>query len=154
DFAATAAPDTVMRRARAAGLRAVPTGIDHGTITIVVGETGFEVTTLREDVETDGRHAVVRFGRDWLADARRRDFTVNALSVDRTGVVYDPIGGYPDLLTGRIRFIGEADTRIAEDRLRILRLFRLQAEHGRGEIDGAALAASIRAREGLRDLSA
>ena len=154
DFATTARPDVVMRRTRAAGLKAVPTGIDHGTITVVAGDSGFEVTTLREDVETDGRHAVVRFGRDWLSDARRRDFTVNALSVDRTGVVYDPIGGYPDILAGRIRFIGEAEMRIAEDRLRILRLFRLHAEHGRGGIDGAALAAAIRAREGLRDLSA
>jgi tRNA nucleotidyltransferase/poly(A) polymerase len=154
DFATTAMPEQVMRRAGAAGLKAVPTGIDHGTITIVVGKAAFEVTTLREDVETDGRHAVVRFGRDWLADARRRDFTVNALSVDRTGTVYDPIGGYPDILAGRIRFIGKADARIAEDRLRILRLFRLHAEHGRGDVDGAGLDAAIRAREGLRDLSA
>jgi tRNA nucleotidyltransferase/poly(A) polymerase len=154
DFATTALPDAVMRRARAAGLKAVPTGIDHGTVTIVAGHIGYEVTTLREDVETDGRHAVVRFGRDWIADARRRDFTVNALSVDRRGVVHDPVGGYPDIVARHIRFIGDADRRIAEDRLRILRLFRLHAEHGRGELDRDALAAAIRAREGLRDLSA
>src|SRR5207244_11623658 len=118
-------PDAVMRRAEAIGLKAGPTGIDHGTVTIVAGGVGYEVTTLREDVTTDGRHAVVRFGRDWVADARRRDFTVNALSVDRRGVVRDPVGGYSDIVARRIRFIGEADRRIAEDRLRILRLFPL-----------------------------
>lgn len=154
DFATTALPETVMRRARAAGLKAVPTGIDHGTVTVVVDGAAHEVTTLREDVETDGRHAVVRFGRDWLADARRRDFTVNALSVDRSGIVHDPISGYPDIVARRIRFIGEAERRIAEDRLRILRFFRLYAEHGSGGLDTAGLAASVRAREGLRDLSA
>jgi poly(A) polymerase len=154
DFATTALPDEVMRRARAAGLKAVPTGIEHGTVTLVADHTGHEVTTLREDVETDGRHAVVRFGRDWVADAERRDFTVNALSVDRDGAVHDPVGGYADIVAGRIRFIGEADRRIAEDRLRILRLFRFHAEHGSGGLDGAALSAAIRAREGLRDLSA
>jgi poly(A) polymerase len=153
DFATTALPEAVMRRARSAGFKVVPTGIDHGTVTVVAAGIGYEVTTLREDVQTDGRHAVVRFGRDWLADARRRDFTVNALSVDRSGTAYDPIGGYPDIVARRIRFIGDPDRRIAEDRLRILRLFRLHAEHGRGDIDGAALAASIRARQGLRDLS-
>lgn len=154
DFATTTLPEEVMRRARSAGFKAVPTGIDHGTVTVVAAGTGYEVTTLREDVQTDGRHAIVRFGRDWLADARRRDFTVNALSVDRRGTVHDPIGGYPDVAARRIRFIGDADRRIAEDRLRILRLFRLHAEQGRGDVDGTALAASIRGREGLRDLSA
>jgi poly(A) polymerase len=154
DFATTALPETVMRRARSAGLKAVPTGVDHGTITVVAAGSGYEVTTLREDVQTDGRHAVVRFGRDWLTDARRRDFTVNALSIDRSGAVHDPIGGYADIVARRIRFIGDPDRRIAEDRLRILRLFRLHAQHGRGEIDPVALAAAIRARDGLRALSA
>ena len=112
------------------------------------------MTTLREDIETDGRRAVVRFGRDWEADARRRDFTMNALSVDRHGTVHDPLGGYPDLIAGRIRFIGEPDRRIAEDRLRILRFFRFYAQYGAGGIDREGLSAAIRAREGLRDLSA
>lgn len=154
DFATTATPETVARRAKAAGIKAVPTGVEHGTLTLVSGGQGYQVTTLREDIETDGRHAVVRFGRDWEADARRRDFTVNALSVDADGTVHDPIGGYPDILAGRIRFIGKAERRIAEDRLRILRFFRFFAEYGRGGIDGDGLSAGIRARDGLRELSA
>lgn len=154
DFATTAQPETVKARAEAAGFRVVPTGIDHGTVTIVAGGEGYEVTTLREDVETDGRHAVVRFGRDWRADAERRDFTVNALSLDAAGIVHDPLRGYGDILEQRIRFIGDADRRIAEDRLRILRFFRFHAEYGEGPPDAAGLAASIRARNGLRHLSA
>jgi tRNA nucleotidyltransferase/poly(A) polymerase len=154
DFATTATPETVVRLAEAGGLKAVPTGIEHGTVTLVVGGRGFEVTTLREDIETDGRRAVVRFGRDWKADAFRRDFTVNTLSVDSAGVVRDPVGGYPDVVGRRIRFIGDPERRIAEDRLRILRLFRFRAEYGDGDIDAAGLAAAIRARAGLRDLSA
>ena len=154
DFATTATPDKVIAAAAKAGIRAVPTGLDHGTVTLVVDGTGFEVTTLRQDIDTDGRHAIVRFGRDWDADARRRDFTVNALSVDAAGVVYDPVGGYPDILARRIRFIGDPDRRIAEDRLRILRLFRFQAQVGEGAIDAAGLAATMRGRDGLRELSA
>jgi poly(A) polymerase len=154
DLATTATPDIVSARAEAAGFRVVPTGIDHGTVTLVVDGRGYEVTTLREDIETDGRRAVVRFGRDWTADAERRDFTVNALSVDGEGMVHDPLGGYGDILARRIRFIGDADRRIAEDRLRILRFFRFHAEYAEGAPDAAGLAASIRARNGLRDLSA
>jgi poly(A) polymerase len=154
DFATTATPDAVAARAEPAGFKVVPTGVEHGTLTIVAEGRGYEVTTLREDIETDGRRAVVRFGRDWLADARRRDFTVNALSVDRAGRIHDPLGGYEDVLAGRIRFIGEADQRIAEDRLRILRFFRFHAQYGRGALDRDGLSASIRARNGLRDLSA
>lgn len=154
DFATTAMPEVVAARAREAGFKVVPTGADHGTLTIVTEGHGFEMTTLREDVETDGRRAVVRFGRDWLNDARRRDFTVNALYVDATGTVYDPLGGYDDLIAGRIRFIGKAETRIAEDRLRILRFFRFHAQYGKGELDRDGLSASIRARDGLRHLSA
>lgn len=154
DFATTATPARVTALAEAAGFRAVPTGFEHGTVTVVVGGRGFEVTTLREDIETDGRRAVVRFGRDWTADALRRDFTVNALSVDSAGRVHDPVGGYGDIVARRIRFIGDAATRIAEDRLRILRFFRFHAEYGEGEVDAAGLSASIHARAGLRDLSA
>jgi tRNA nucleotidyltransferase/poly(A) polymerase len=154
DFATTATPDKVIAAAAKAGIRAVPTGLDHGTVTLVVDGTGFEVTTLRQDIDTDGRHAIVRFGRDWDADARRRDFTVNALSVDAAGVVHDPVGGYPDILARRIRFIGDPDRRIAEDRLRILRFFRFQAQVGEGAIDAAGLAATMRGRDGLRELSA
>ncbi len=154
DFGTTATPDQVVALASAAGLKTVPTGIEHGTLTIVVDGRGYEVTTLREDIETDGRHAVVRFGRDWTADAERRDFTINALSVDRSGVVHDPVGGYADILARRVRFIGDADIRIAEDRLRILRFFRFSAEYGEGPLDPAGLAAAIRARESLRELSA
>jgi tRNA nucleotidyltransferase/poly(A) polymerase len=153
DFATTLLPEAVMARAEAASVKAVPTGIAHGTVTLVAGGRGFEVTTLREDIATDGRHAVVRFGRDWMADARRRDFTVNALSVDAAGTVHDPIGGYPDIVARRVRFIGDADARIAEDRLRILRLFRFQAEYGAGPIDVAGVAAAMRARNGVRELS-
>jgi poly(A) polymerase len=154
DFATTAPPERVMELAGGAGIKAVATGFEHGTVTLVIDGRGFEVTTLREDVETDGRRAVVRFGRDWDADARRRDFTVNALSVDAGGAIHDPVGGLGDIRARRIRFIGDPDIRIAEDRLRILRLFRFHAEYGAGDIDAAGLAAAIRARAGLRDLSA
>jgi tRNA nucleotidyltransferase/poly(A) polymerase len=154
DFGTTATPGKVTALATAAGIRVVPTGIEHGTVTLVVDGKPCEVTTLREDIATDGRHAVVRFGRDWTADAMRRDFTVNALSVDREGTVHDPVGGLADIAARRFRFIGDPAQRIAEDRLRILRLFRFHAEYGEGAIDPAALSASIRARGDLRDLSA
>lgn len=154
DFATTATPERITALAEAAGIKAVPTGFDHGTVTLVMDSRAFEVTTLREDVATDGRRAVVRFGRDWRKDALRRDFAVNALSVDAAGAIRDPVGGYPDIVARRVRFIGDADTRIAEDRLRILRLFRFHAEYGEGPLDAAGLAAAIRARAGLRDLSA
>ena len=154
DFATTARPEIVKARADAAGFKVVPTGADHGTLTVVVDGHGYEVTTLREDVETDGRRAVVRFGRDWLADAGRRDFTLNALYVDANGSLFDPLDGYDDLVAGRIRFIGRPERRIEEDRLRILRFFRFHAQYGKGDLDDAGLAASIRARNGLRALSA
>ena len=154
DFATTATPDIVSAQSKAAGFKVVPTGIEHGTLTVLAGGNKYEVTTLREDIETDGRRAVVRFGRDWIADARRRDFTVNALSVDAKGTLYDPLGGYDDVLTGRIRFVGEPGKRIAEDRLRVLRFFRFYAQYGKGDLDGEGLTAAIRARDALRDLSA
>ncbi len=153
DFATTATPGEVAALAAAAGLKTVPTGVDHGTLTVVVEGRGYEVTTLREDIETDGRHATVRFGSDWTADAMRRDFTVNALSVTADGTVHDPVGGYADILARRIRFIGDADRRIAEDRLRVLRFLRFNAEYGTGGVDRDGLSAAIRARDGLRMLS-
>jgi poly(A) polymerase len=153
DIATTAVPDEVIRRAVAAGFKAVPTGIDHGTITLVVDGVPFEVTTLREDVETFGRKAVVAFGRDWKVDAERRDFTMNALSISPDGTVHDYVGGLADLRDRRVRFIGDPARRIAEDYLRILRFFRFQASYGRGAPDAAGLHACIVARDGLRTLS-
>ena len=153
DIATTALPDEVMRRVAARGYKAVPTGIDHGTITVVIDGIPLEVTTLRQDVETFGRKAVVRFGRDWTADAARRDFTMNALSVSKDGVVHDPIGGLADVAARRLRFIGDPQTRIAEDYLRILRFFRFHAAYGHGAPDAAGLEACIVARGGLARLS-
>jgi hypothetical protein len=142
-----------MKRSRRAGFKAVPTGIAHGTVTVVVEGTPFEVTTLREDVETDGRRAVVRFGRDFDADARRRDFTMNALSLDARGRLYDPVGGLADLEARRVRFIGDPATRIRDNYLRTLRFFRFHADYGEGRLDAAGLAAAIAERDGLARLS-
>jgi len=153
DVATTAPPTEVVRRAKRAGIRTVPTGIDHGTVTLLVDGHSFEVTTLREDVETYGRKAKVAFGRDWKRDAERRDFTMNALSVTRDGVVHDYVGGLADLNARHVRFIGDAVTRIEEDYLRILRFFRFHAAYGEGEPDKPALAACIAGREGLESLS-
>jgi poly(A) polymerase len=153
DIATTALPDEVVRRATEGGLRAVPTGIDHGTVTLVVDGTPFEVTTLRQDVETFGRKAKVAFGRDWKADAERRDFTMNAMSISPDGVVHDYVGGLADLDAGRVRFIGDPARRIAEDYLRILRFFRFQASYAQGQPDAQGLHACIVARDGLRSLS-
>jgi poly(A) polymerase len=153
DIATTALPQEVMRRADAAGFKAVPTGINHGTVTIVADGRPYEVTTLREDVETFGRHATVRFGRDWKRDADRRDFTMNALSLSADGTVHDHIGGLADLEKRHVRFIGDAATRIREDYLRILRFFRFHAYYGEGHPDAAGLHAAIAARAGLEQLS-
>ncbi len=153
DVATTAKPAEVVRRVSAAGFKPVPTGIEHGTVTVVIGNHPFEVTTLRQDVETYGRHAKVAFGRDWQADAERRDFTINALSVTRDGAVYDYVGGLEDLAARRVRFIGDANKRIAEDYLRILRFFRFHAAYGVGHPDAAGLAACIGGRDGLDQLS-
>ena len=154
DIATTAVPDEVVRRAKAAGFKPVPTGIDHGTVTIVVEKHPFEVTTLRTDVETFGRHAKVAFGRDWREDALRRDFTMNALSATRDGTVYDYTTGLADLDARRVRFIGDASKRIAEDYLRILRFFRFHAAYGAsGHPDPDGVAACIAARDGLAQLS-
>ena len=154
DFATTALPENVMALARKAGLKAVPTGIEHGTVTVIADGKPFEVTTLRCDVETFGRHATVAFTDNWEEDARRRDFTLNALYAGSDGTVFDPLGGYADLLAGRVRFIGEAEARIKEDYLRILRFFRFNAYYGKGALDAEGLHAAVRLRAGIEQLSA
>jgi len=153
DVATTALPQEVTRRAEAAGFKAVPTGFDHGTVTVVIEGRPFEVTTLREDVETFGRHATVKFGRDWKRDAERRDFTMNALSLSADATVHDYVGGLADLRAHRVRFIGDAATRIREDYLRILRFFRFHAYYGEGHTDAGGLHAAIVMRAGLEQLS-
>lgn len=154
DIATTALPEEVVRRCEAAGLKTVPTGIEHGTVTVISQHRIAEVTTLREDIETDGRRAVVRFGRSWRADAERRDFTMNALFADAEGRVYDMVDGLSDIEARRVRFIGSAERRIAEDRLRVLRFFRFHAAYGEGAPDAEGLGAAIRARHDLGELSA
>jgi poly(A) polymerase len=153
DFATELLPADVMRRAAAAGIPAYPTGIEHGTVTLRVDALIAEVTTLREDIETDGRHAVVRFGTDWARDAARRDFTLNALYVGQDGTLFDPIGGLDDCLERRVRFIGDAATRIAEDRLRVYRFFRFSASHAGEALDPAGLSAAIAAAPDTQHLA-
>jgi len=154
DIATTAIPTEVIRRAKAASIKSVPTGIEHGTVTLVLEGHPLEVTTLREDTETFGRKAKVAFGRDWMADAERRDFTINALSVSLDGVVYDYVGGLEDIAIRRVRFIGDADQRIAEDYLRILRFFRFHSAFGVGAPERCGYLACIAGRAGLATLSA
>lgn len=155
DLATDARPEAVMALAEGARLRAVPTGIAHGTVTVVVGSTPFEITTFRRDVATDGRRATVAYTTALAEDAARRDFTMNALYMDAAGAVIDPLGeGLADLRAGRLRFVGDADARIREDYLRILRFFRFHAHYGRpGGADAAALAACAAGREGLARIS-
>jgi len=153
DFAVPLAPDAVTARLRAAGLTVVPTGLAHGTVTAVAAERGFEVTSLRRDVATDGRHALVAFTDDWELDASRRDFTINAMSAARDGEVYDYFGGRADLAAGQVRFVGAAAARIEEDYLRILRFFRFFARYGRAEPDGDAVTAISGLRDGVGLLS-
>jgi poly(A) polymerase len=154
DFATTCLPEETMARITAAGFKAVPTGIAHGTVTAVRDGRGFEITTLRADIATDGRHATVRFGQDWAQDAARRDFTVNALSCDAGGTVHDFHGGLADIEAGLIRFIGDAATRINEDHLRSLRFYRFFAWHGRGRPDADGIRATAKLKGGLARLSA
>jgi len=155
DIATVLEPEEVMAALTAAGVRYVPTGIEHGTITAIAGGRPYEVTTLRRDVETDGRRAVVAYTRDWAEDAERRDFRLNALYMDGEGLIYDPTGaGVRDALDGRIVFVGDAQTRIREDYLRILRFFRFRAWFGRGPPDVAGLAACTALKAGLQRLSA
>jgi poly(A) polymerase len=154
DLTTDATPDVVMHLATAAGLRAIPTGIDHGTVTIAAKNASFEVTTFRRDVATDGRRAVVRFADNIRDDARRRDFTINALYAGADGVVADPLGGLADLDARRVRFIEDPDQRIKEDYLRILRFFRFFAWYGGYDgPDIAALAAVAANIDGLASLS-
>ena len=154
DIATPLTPPAVIAALEAADLRAVPTGIEHGTVTAISGRRPFEVTTLRRDVETDGRRAVVAFTTDWAEDAQRRDFRLNALYLDPEGRLYDPTGGgVADAHAGRIVFVGDAETRIREDYLRTLRFFRFLAWYGRGEPDAVALAACARLKDGLAGLS-
>lgn len=154
DIATTNVPDETERRAQAAGLKTVPTGKEHGTITVIADGRAYEVTTLRDDVETDGRHARVVFGRDWKRDAERRDFTINALYATAQGEVVDLVGGLADLETRTLRFIGDAETRIREDFLRILRFFRFFAWYGAGRPDADGIRACARLKDGLARLSA
>lgn len=153
DLCVAAPPERTIALLERAGLKAVPTGLEHGTVTAVVGGRGFETTTLRRDVATDGRRAEVAFTEDVAEDAARRDFTMNALYADADGAVLDPLGGMADLRAGRVRFIGEARRRIEEDYLRILRFFRFTAQHGRAGVDAEGAAACAAAKDGLARLS-
>ena len=154
DLATILPPEDIMKMLTMAGVKVVPTGIDHGTVTAVIDGIPFQITTLRRDVETDGRRAVVTYTDDWVEDARRRDFTLNTLLCDIKGRVFDPLGcGIDDLEKGRIVFVGEAAERIREDYLRILRFFRFQAWFGKGKMDGRAVQACVANRGGLKNLS-
>ncbi|WP_438752678.1 CCA tRNA nucleotidyltransferase [Pararhizobium sp. O133] len=154
DMATTLLPDEVVARAKTAGIKSVPTGIAHGTVTLVIDGVPYEVTTLRRDVETDGRRAEVAFATDWRVDAERRDLTINALYADAKGEVIDLVGGLPDIEKRNIRFIGNAAERVAEDYLRILRFFRFFAHYGSGRPDADGLRACAQARSRLSGLSA
>jgi poly(A) polymerase len=153
DIATVLQPDAVIAAANAAGLKPVPTGIEHGTVTVVADHVGIEVTTLRRDVETFGRHATVAFTDDWKEDASRRDLTMNALSVDMSGAVYDYFDGVNDLKAGRVRFVGKPGDRMTEDYLRILRFFRFHADYAAGDFDPPAMAAATALKDHLRSLS-
>ncbi len=153
DIATPLTPDKVGARLAAAGIACVPTGVEHGTLTAIVEGRPFEVTTLRRDVATDGRRAVVAFTDDWRLDAQRRDFTMNALYAAPDGEIFDFVGGVDDLKVGRVRFVGDAASRIREDYLRILRLFRFHAWYGKGEIDAGALRAAAAEKDGVGRLS-
>jgi poly(A) polymerase len=144
DIAVDKPPETVMRALEAADIKVVPTGLKHGTVTAIVKSRPFEITTLRRDVETDGRRAIVAFTDDWRTDAERRDFTFNALYAEPDGTIHDYFDGQTDLKAGRVRFIGEPEQRIAEDRLRVLRFFRFHARFGKPPFDGPSFDACRR----------
>ncbi|UNF39270.1 CCA tRNA nucleotidyltransferase [Bartonella krasnovii] len=153
DIATTCLPQQIITRVEEAGFKAIPTGVAFGTITVVAHSCSYEVTTLRSDIETDGRHAKVVFGRDWKKDAERRDFTINALYCDAAGNLYDDVGGLSDIASRTVRFIGVAENRISEDYLRILRFFRFYAWYGAGRPDVEGLRACVRLKHGLEKLS-
>jgi poly(A) polymerase len=154
DIAVPMPPHETLARLRAKNIKVIETGIDHGTVTAIAGTHAFEITSLRRDVQTDGRHAVVAFTDDWAEDAARRDFTINALYAAANGEIFDYATGVEDLIAGRVRFMGDAATRIAEDYLRVLRLFRFHAWYGKGEMDAAGLFAAAAAKDKLKTLSA
>src|SRR6478609_1885741 len=154
DIAVPIRPEDAMARLKSKGIRTIETGLDHGTVTASAGTHAFEITSLRQDVETDGRHAKIAFTDDWAEDAARRDFTINALYASAKGEIFDYATGVEDLIAGKVRFMGDARTRIAEDYLRVLRLFRFQAWYGRGEIDAEGLRAAAEAKDKLKTLSA
>ena len=153
DIAVPLPPDQAKARLQVAGIKVIPTGLDHGTVTAISGGKVFEITSLRRDIATDGRHAQVAYTDDWEQDAARRDFTMNALYADADGTIFDYAGGVEDLKAGRVRFVGDAAARIAEDYLRILRLFRFHAWYGMGELDRDALNAAAAGKAGLSQLS-
>ena len=153
DLATDAHPEKIMALLEKAKIRAIPSGIDHGTVTAVISKKKFEITTLRRDIDTDGRHAIVEFGSDWMEDAARRDFTFNAMSMTPDGTLHDPFNGKEDLLEGRVRFVGDAPQRVREDVLRILRWFRFFAYYGKAPVDEAALSACKGFAFRLPDLS-
>ncbi len=153
DLATPDRPEKVVYLLESAGLKAIPTGIDHGTVTAISHGESYEVTTLREDVETDGRRAKVAYTDDWVRDAARRDLTINALSCRSDGTLFDPFDGLEDLRNGRVRFVGNASERITEDYLRLLRFFRFHAFYGAGELDGEGLAAAKQLAPNLTSLS-
>ena len=154
DIAVPIRPEDAMARLKAKGIRTIETGLDHGTVTAIAGSHAFEITSLRRDVETDGRHAKVAFTDDWALDAGRRDFTINALYASPDGEIFDYATGVEDLAAGKVRFVGDARIRIAEDYLRVLRLFRFHAWYGRGDLDAEGLTAATEAKDSLKTLSA
>ena len=154
DIAVPMPPTESLARLKSRGINVVETGLDHGTVTAIAGTHAFEITSLRRDVETDGRHATVAFTDDWAEDAARRDFTINAMYASANGEIFDYATGVEDLIAGKVRFMGDAKTRIAEDHLRVLRLFRFHAWYGKGEIDAEGLRAAAEAKDKLKTLSA
>ena len=154
DIAVPMPPSEVLARLVAQNIKVIETGMDHGTVTAIAGTHAFEITSLRRDVEADGRHAVIAFTDDWAEDAARRDFTINALYASASGEIFDYATGVEDLIAGKVRFMGDARLRIAEDYLRVLRLFRFHAWYGKGDVDAEGLRAAAEAKDKLKSLSA